>query len=170
MLPIFSLAGAIATPLGIGFFASSLSMKDVLSLWPKLNKPPWCPPAAVFGPAWSVMYALMGGASWLAVRAAGPAVLLPYAMQLALNAAWNPLFFVAKRPDVALLDIVGLGVAAGVTTGGFWAADWRAGALMVPYLGWIAFATALTWEFLKRNPEFWKDGAQGGESERLMQG
>lgn len=168
MLPIISLAGAIAGPLAVGVVASSLSMGGVKSFWPRLRKPSWCPPASVFGPAWSVMYVAMGGASWLAARAAGRAVLAPYAVQLALNAAWNPLFFVARRIDLALLDILALGTAATVTAARFWEADPRAGWLMLPYLAWIGFATVLNWEFLKRNPDVAKDNS-GEEADRLIE-
>lgn len=165
MHPIISLAGAVALPLGVGVLASALSMSAVKTLWPRLRKPPWCPPASLFGPMWSVMYVSMGVASWLAARAGGGAAALgAYAAQLALNAAWNPLFFVARRADVALVEIAALGAAAVYTAVKFWEVSAAAGALMVPYVAWIGVATALNWEFYRRN------GAVLGEGDAEQEG
>ena len=63
-------------------------------------------------------------------------------MQLLLNWAWNPSFFLLRKLDVALIDIVLL-LGALTTTGvAFWQVDHRAGALFVPYFAWVAFASA----------------------------
>lgn len=168
MHPIISLAGAIALPLGVGVLASTLSLSAVKTLWPRLRKPPWCPPPSLFGPMWSVMYLAMGTASWLAARAGGgPAALVPYAVQLALNAVWNPLFFVGKRADAALVDIVALGGMAAYTAVKFWEVSTVAGVLMLPYLAWIGVATALNWEFYQRNGAVLK-GDDDGERQGLV--
>lgn len=170
MHPVISLAGAVSLPLGVGVLASVLSMSAVKTLWPRLRKPSWCPPASLFGPMWSVMYVSMGVASWLAARAGGgAAALVPYAAQLVLNAAWNPLFFVGRRADVALVEIVAMGGAAAYTAVKFWEVSAAAGALMLPYLAWIGVATTLNWEIYKRNGAV-LGGEGDGEREKLVAG
>lgn len=170
MHPIISLVGAVSVPLGVGVLTSALSMSAVKSLWPRLRKPPWCPPPSLFGPMWSVMYTFMGVASWFAGRAGGgAAALVPYGVQLALNAAWNPLFFLGRRADIALVEIVALGGAAAYTAVKFWQVSTVAGVLMVPYLGWVGVATVLNWEFYRLNGAG-LGGEAGGEQEGLVSG
>jgi translocator protein len=113
----------------------------------QLEKPAWTPPGWLFGPVWTALYALMGVAAWLVWRrggfaAAGPALSL-FFLQLALNAAWTPAFFGLRRPDLGLLVIVALWLAVVATTVAFWRHRPLAGALLLPYLGWISFAAAL---------------------------
>ena len=69
---------------------------DAPSFYAQLNKPSWAPPAGVFGPVWTVLYALMGVAAWLVWRSPGPkrAALTLFGAQLAANALWSWLFFV----------------------------------------------------------------------------
>lgn len=117
-----------------------------------LRKPRWSPPAAVFGPVWSILYASIGTAAWLVARdaAAAPALRL-WRVQLVLNAAWTPLFFGARRPGLAFIEIVAMWVAIAGTTWAFFARRASAGALMLPYLAWVTFAAALNWEIYRRN-------------------
>lgn len=77
---------------------------------------------------------------------------LLYGAQLALNAAWNPLLFVGRKLDVALVEVVALLGSAAVTTARFGTIDAVAGRLMVPYVGWIAYATALNGALWRMNP------------------
>ena len=94
--------------------------------------------------------ALVGGAAaagWLVWRASGiqgaGAFLTVYAVQLALNAAWTPLFFGAGLYGAALIDIVLLAVAVAVTIVLAWRHSRTAALLLAPYLAWVAFAGAL---------------------------
>lgn len=134
------IAGPLLTGVGIG-----LSMRDEVKEWyPTIKKPSWTPPPWLFGPAWTVLYTCMGVASWRVWRAGGgPIPLGLYAAQLALNFAWSPLFFKRHALGAAAVDItVLLGVLV-TTILEFKAVDATAAALMVPYLGWTCFATAL---------------------------
>ena len=116
-----------------------------------LRKPSWAPPAWVFGPVWTILYALIGIAAWLVDRRGGGPALRIWTVQLALNAAWTPIFFGLRARGAALAEIVVLWVAVVATTVAFFARSNIAGALMVPYQAWISFATALTWEIWRRN-------------------
>lgn len=109
-----------------------------------LAKPSFNPPNWLFAPVWSVLYvviAVVGARTWLSLRRS-MAMRLWYA-QLVLNFAWSPIFFGLQDPTSALIVILGLLV----TVGGFIIASWRqdrtAALLFLPYLAWVAFATAL---------------------------
>lgn len=120
----------------------------------RLRQPSWAPPGAAFGPVWTVLYLLMGLAAWLVSRRGGSAergALRLWGVQLALNAAWTPLFFGANARGAALVDIVAMWVAIAATTAAFFARRTAAGALMLPYLAWVTFATALNFEVWRRN-------------------
>lgn len=113
-----------------------------------LDKAPWNPPAWVFGPAWTVLYVLMALAAWLVARTglddrAVRVALGLYLAHLALNLAWSWLFFAARSPGWALVDIALLAVLVLATIVAFWRVDRVAGWLLVPYLAWILFAASL---------------------------
>jgi len=115
-----------------------------------LRKPPLTPPNWVFGPAWSVLYLAIAVAGWLVWRArrSEPLALALWGGQLALNAAWSLLFFGLQRPGLALLEIGVLFVVIVATTAVFFRVRFLAGALLLPYAGWVAFAAYLnagTW-------------------------
>jgi benzodiazapine receptor len=112
-----------------------------------LNKPSWNPPGWVFGPVWTGLYVLMAVAAWLVWRRGGwqqqGRPLRLYGVQLALNAAWTPLFFGLKMPGVALVEIGVLWVTIGLTIRAFRGVSGVAAALLVPYWLWVSFATVL---------------------------
>ncbi|HET8776277.1 MAG TPA: TspO/MBR family protein, partial [Candidatus Limnocylindria bacterium] len=118
----------------------------------RLRKPAWAPPKEAFGPVWTVLYGLIGTAAWLVSRRAraGGALRL-WALQLVLNAAWTPLFFGARARGAALIEIVIMWAAIVATTVAFLSRRTLAGVLMLPYLAWVTFATALTYEVWRRN-------------------
>lgn len=110
-----------------------------------LVKPAWTPPNAVFGPVWTVLYALMALAAWkiwIAVRRID-AALIVYGIQLVLNVLWSYLFFGLHRIDWALMDIIALWLAILATLFLFRRRDRLAGLLLVPYLLWVTYAAAL---------------------------
>jgi len=122
-----------------------------------LDRPAWAPPAGVFGPVWTTLYALMGVSAWLVWRERGlrgaPAAFIVFAAQLAANALWSWVFFAWHRGGPAFADVLallGLLVANVVLFG---RARRLAGVLLVPYLLWVTFATALTFAVWQRNPE-----------------
>lgn len=112
-----------------------------------LEKPSWNPPSAVFGPVWTVLYALMGVAAWLVWREGGwkaqSKVLTLFLVQWVLNAAWTPIFFGLHRPGWAFVEVVALWVVAVMTGIGFWKVRRLAGILWIPYVLWLSFAAVL---------------------------
>lgn len=122
------------------------------SWYAQLSKPAFNPPAWVFAPVWTVLYAMIGVAGWRVWRrdrCGGPMML--WWAQLALNFLWSPVFFAAHRIGLALAVIVML--LAVIL--GFIATAWRqdriAAWLFVPYAAWVAFATALNAAILALN-------------------
>lgn len=146
-----SVAVAIGVPLGISFGIGVATGHDK-TWYRSLKKPSWTPPDWVFGPAWTVLYSLMGVSSWMAWKnGAGWVPLTLYGVQLALNFAWTPLFFAKKDLGLALADIVGLLGVLGATIVEFKKVDPTAAYLLLPYLGWSTFATALTYNIWTKN-------------------
>lgn len=113
----------------------------------ELQKPSWHPPAWVFGPVWTILYLMMGVAAWLVWRRGGwkanRVALTLFVVQWIFNAAWTPLFFGLHWAGVAFADIVLLWFTLLATIVAFARVDWKAAALMVPYLIWVSFASAL---------------------------
>lgn len=118
-----------------------------------LNKPAWNPPAWIFGPAWTVLYSLMAVAAWLVWKRVGwQRPLMLYFIQLALNAAWSPIFFGAHALGWALAEIVVLWVAILLTWRSFHHFHRPAGWLFLPYLAWVTFAAFLNFTLWQLNP------------------
>lgn len=122
----------------------------------QLLRPAWAPPAAVFGPVWTVLYVLMGIAAWQVWRVDGfraaKSALTLFLVQLALNALWSWLFFGWHRGALAFADIVLLLALILATLFAFWRIKPLAGALIVPYLLWVTFALALNYSVWQLNP------------------
>jgi tryptophan-rich sensory protein len=120
-----------------------------------LSKPAWNPPAWLFGPAWTVLYALMAIAAWLVWRQGGWSAnrwaLGLFAAQLVLNLIWSPLFFGMHRMGWALIDSGLMAILIAATMVAFWRVSPAAGALMVPYLVWVCFATFLNFTIWNLN-------------------
>lgn len=151
-LLVLSLALVFAVA-ALGGAASTSGLRD---WYDGLDRAPWNPPGWVFGPAWTVLYALMAVAAWLVARTGldqrtVQVALALYGAQLALNLAWSLLFFGARAPGWALVDIVALVALVAATTIAFWRIDATAGWLLVPYLAWIVFATTLNVWIVLRN-------------------
>jgi len=133
-----------------------LASVDAASFYASLAKPAWAPPAGVFGPVWTLLYAAMGVAAWLVVRAQGrsearPAMQL-FGAQLVVNAAWSWLFFRVHSGLLAFIDVLALLALVALTAQAFWRRRRVAGWLMAPYLAWVLFASALTFEVWRLNP------------------
>ena len=141
----------------LGFLSGVLAGSGPGNPWfDSLAKPSIYPPPAAFGIVWSILYVLIGVAASLVAAARGARgrgiALAFFAVQLALNLAWTPLFFGAHRIDAALILIALLDVAVIVTIILFARVRPVAAWLLVPYLLWILFATALNYEFMRLNP------------------
>ena len=139
---------AVAAPIVIGGLSGFATARGVSTLYPTLVKPSFNPPAWVFGPLWTVLYLMMGVAAFLVWRQGisvdGVKVaLVVFVIQLALNGLWSILFFGMQSPGWALVEIVVLWLAIGVTIRLFWVVVPAAGVLLLPYLAWVSFATVL---------------------------
>lgn len=122
-----------------------------------LTQPSWAPPGWVFGPVWSVLYAMMAIAAWLVWRERGwrgaRAPLALFLVQLAANALWSWLFFAWHQGAWASAEILLLWVLIVVTIATFWRARRLAGLLLVPYLAWVSFAAVLCIAVWRLNPD-----------------
>ena len=110
-----------------------------------LDRPGWQPPDAAFGPVWIVLYITIIVAAWLVWRRVGlSTALVPWAVQLVLNAGWSVVFFGLEEPGWAVLEIGALLLAIVWTMATFWRIHRIAAVILVPYLAWVGFAAALT--------------------------
>ena len=120
-----------------------------------LKKPSWNPPNWIFGPVWTALYTTMAIAAWLVWKRGGFAgqrvALSLFLAQLLFNALWSPLFFGLRHPALAFADIVLLWLALLSTVAAFWSARPIAGALLLPYLAWVTFASALNFALWRLN-------------------
>ena len=127
------------------------------SFYTQLVLPEWAPPAWIFGPVWTVLYVAMGIAAWLIWRADGfravRGALTLFLAQLALNALWSWLFFGWHHGALAFADILLLWVLIIATLIAFWRVRALAGWLLVPYLLWVSFASALNYAVWQLNPQ-----------------
>lgn len=153
--PILGLVGWLAlcfAASAIGAFASV----QAASIYADLAQPSWAPPAWVFGPVWTLLYAMMAIAAWLVWRNGGfqrnGRALWLFIAQLAVNAAWSWLFFASNKGALAFADIVLLWVLIVATLLAFWRVRPIAGALLLPYLAWVSFAAALNLAVWQLNP------------------
>ena len=133
-----------------------LASVQARTFYAQLTQPAWAPPGWLFGPVWSVLYALMGLAAWLVWRRGGwrPArvALGLFVLQLVLNALWSWLFFAWHRGALAFVDIVLLWLLIVATVVSFWRQRPLAGALLLPYLAWVSFAAVLCYVTWQLNP------------------
>jgi len=122
----------------------------------QLVRPDWAPPAAVFGPVWTVLYALMGVSAWLVWRNGGfdaaKKALSLFLLQLAVNALWSWVFFVWHLGLAAFANIIVLWLLILATLLQFWREQKLAAVLLCPYLAWVSFAMLLNYSVWQHNP------------------
>ncbi|KAK0745887.1 TspO/MBR family-domain-containing protein [Schizothecium vesticola] len=152
--PAASILLPIALGTGVGYATQPRDNQRQYMSWkqPPLRPPPW-----IFGPVWTALYGMMGYSAYRAVHLGTSPLNMPhtisaakhgatlYTIQLALNMIWMPLFFGLRRPVEATVDIVAL-----LGVNGYLAWLWGtkvdevSGWLLVPYIGWLSFATYLS--------------------------
>lgn len=146
---IIPLIIALLIPLLLGGLSGLATNSSLRSTWyDDLEKPSWNPPGWVFGPVWTLLYLLMGLASWMIWRARDEKsgvnqALTIYSIQLGLNALWSILFFGLRSPGLALIDVMLLLGAIVATIWQFARISTVSALLLVPYLLWTGFATIL---------------------------
>jgi benzodiazapine receptor len=121
-----------------------------------LAKPAWAPPPSLFGPVWSTLYLMMGVAAWLVWRERGwkgaAGVLTLFLLHLPVNAAWSWVFFAWQRGAASFAVIVVLWIVIAMLAFLFFRIRALAGVLLVPYLCWVTFASALNYTVWQLNP------------------
>jgi translocator protein len=144
--------GAVSATAGIGAVVTTPALK---SRWyRRLDKPPWQPPGPVFGPVWTVIYALIAASMLVARGRDGDSqrpLFVLFGTNPALNLAWTLIFFRGRSPLAAGVEIVVLEGTTVALVVRAWPVSRLAGLLLVPYALWVAFATALTWAIWARN-------------------
>ena len=150
LLVWFSLLAIVAAIGGMG------SM-NAPQFYNELNLPSWAPPAWLFGPVWTLLYAMIAIASWLVWRQYGFSTVSKRAhqfnfLQLALNALWSWLFFAWYLGAWSFIEILALWFSIAITIFYFWQLNRLAAALLVPYLAWVSFAAVLNFSIWQLNP------------------
>lgn len=121
-----------------------------------LVRPEWAPPGWLFAPVWTALYLMMAIAAWLVWRdhgfhRAGGALIL-FVAQLTVNSLWTWLFFVWHQGALAFAEILLLWALIAATVIAFWRLHVLAATLLLPYLAWVSFASALTYATWQLNP------------------
>jgi tryptophan-rich sensory protein len=146
----------VGISLAAGLIGNLVSGAAESQFYRQLTLPDWAPPAAVFGPVWITLYLMMGTAAWLVWREHGfgraRGALVLFLVHLLFNAAWTGIFFGLEAAALALAEIVVLWAMILALVIMFWRVRALAGVLMLPYLLWVTFATALTYAIWRMNP------------------
>ena len=140
----------------VGIMSGLLSQTNMNEWLATLNKPSWNPPSWLFGPVWSILYALMGLALWIIWKShfdetSKRIALIIFALQLFLNFWWSLLFFRFHSPALALADILLMIVVITITVFRFALISRKASWLLVPYLAWVCFAAILNYTIWSMN-------------------
>lgn len=137
------LIGCLAIPLGVGV-VSALLTRNSMEQFSSLRQPPLSPPGWLFPVVWTVLFILMGIASYLVMISGHPArsktALTVYGVQLAFNFLWSILFFNWQLYWVALIWLIALWGLIWLNMVLFYRLSKPAGYLLIPYLVWVTFA------------------------------
>ncbi len=134
-------------------------MTPIGNWYADLRKPRLQPPNWLFGPAWAVILLLAGWAAltaWTAARSDADRsnILIMFATNAVFHFLWSPLFFHARRPDWALVEMVFLWGSLVALVIGLAPISLQAAALILPYLGWVSFALWLNSAIVRLNRPF----------------
>lgn len=134
-----------------------LGSADAPVVYQQMVRPWWAPPGWLFGPAWGVLYLLIGVAAWLVwcerdSQPVGPA-LAWFGAQLVANALWSWLYFAWRQGAWSFVEVLVFWVLLAVTVVMFWRIRPLAGMLMLPCLAWVSFAAALNYATWRLNPD-----------------
>lgn len=148
---------AAGTAIFLGGFGGL--MTPIGTWYRDLRKPAWQPPDWLFGPAWTI---ILGLAAWSAViawnaapdAAARTSVVILFATNAVFHSLWSPLFFRARRPDWALIEVAFLWSSLVALVIGLWPISHHASLLISPYLLWVSFAAYLNRTIVRLNAPF----------------
>jgi len=152
--PILTAAAAAVLVALMGMLATDLS-----GWYQALEKPAWQPPDWLFGPAWTLIYALAALAGVSAWRGAADSIgrnriLTLFSLNAFLNVLWSLLFFRLHRPDWALIEVAFLWLSIIALMVGLRPFSRSSFWLLVPYLAWVTFAAVLNATIVRLNPGF----------------
>jgi len=120
----------------------------------RLRKPWWTPPNWLFPVAWTILYVCMAAAGARVAVSPGNGIAMAFwALQIALNGLWTPVFFGLKKMRLGLIVLSGLWMSVAASVVALWQVDMFAGLLFLPYLAWVSVAGALNASVLRLNPE-----------------
>jgi len=153
---IVKLIVSVVACLLAGFIGSLFTAPAIPAWYSGLVKPPFNPPSWIFAPVWTTLYILMAIAAFLIWqkgldKGGVKAALALFALQLVLNAVWSILFFGLRSPLAGLADILALLAVLILTIISFFNISKIAGALLLPYLFWVSFATVLNFSIFILN-------------------
>lgn len=146
----------------LGFLSGELGTPN--TLWFQgLNKPAIFPPPAVFGIVWGILFTMIGFALALVFSAWGaygrPLAIIVFALHFPITLAWTPVFFGTQNMTGGLYVLGAAIVTLLAVLYAFWRVRKSAALLLLPYFGWVCFATALNYQFIVENSD------RGGEIE-----
>lgn len=143
----------VFTAAGLAGFGSAQAPTFYL----ELTRPEWAPPAWLFGPAWGLLYTLMGISAWLVWRKSGFSgarlALALFFVQIGINVLWTWLFFVWRLGAIATAEVFLLWLTIAATAALFYRESKTAAVLLLPYLAWVSFASALSYTLWQMNPQ-----------------
>jgi translocator protein len=147
-LDLKKLVISIVLPFVAGGIGSYFTYPNIAGWYSTLNKPFFTPPNWLFGPAWSLLYLLMGIALYVVWtskthKKEKKIAIAYFFIQLGLNTLWSLLFFGLKSPLLGVIGIVFLWIAIVATIYKFFTISKTAGWLLIPYIVWVSFAGTL---------------------------
>ena len=156
MKKILKLIISIAICQVAGLIGSIFTMPQIENWYSDLSKPWFNPPNWIFGPVWTLLFLLMGIALFLVWSEAGDnrkkiKAVSVFSIQLLLNILWSVLFFGLNSPLSSFVEIIFLWVFILITLVYFYRVSKTAGLLLLPYLFWVSFASALNFFIWKLN-------------------
>ncbi|HNV96981.1 MAG TPA: tryptophan-rich sensory protein [bacterium] len=137
---------AIIIPQMAGFLGSLYTTPNIKTWYAFVNKPSFNPPNWIFGPVWTILFILMGVASYIIYKEKNKLrieALKIYTSQLILNTMWSIIFFGARNPLGAFILIIALWILIAYNMLYFYKIKKIAGYLFIPYLLWVSFAMVL---------------------------
>jgi tryptophan-rich sensory protein len=146
-----NLIAAIVICLLAGAIGSVFTFNSIPTWYASLVKPSFSPPNWVFGPVWTLLYVLMGVAAYIIYESKKREALKIFGIQLCLNAAWSIVFFGFRSPFGGVLVIILLWLAIAWTIFEFLKISRPAAYLLIPYLFWVSFASALNYSIWMLN-------------------
>lgn len=156
IMKIIKLVASLILSFSAAAIGSLATIPNITTWYAYLEKPFFNPPNWLFGPVWTILYALIGASLYLlwvhTAKASKHRAYVFFGIQLALNAAWSIVFFGLHQLWLGVVVIVALVFAVILTIEQCWKISRPAAYLLGPYLAWISFATCLNIGIALLNP------------------